>query len=105
MALDMINQYAPEHFIICSENEDFSLMESLMLVRFLLEITHQKVLEIMHQEPIIPCQPMDFSRAYSGVNLDSFLKSITFQKISKEGLLKHRKYHRIDGRSRRITST
>ena len=28
-----------------------------------------------------------FSKAYSGVNLDSFLKSMTFQKISKEGLL------------------
>jgi histidinol dehydrogenase len=28
-----------------------------------------------------------FSKAYSGVNLDSFTKSITFQKISREGLL------------------
>jgi histidinol dehydrogenase len=27
-----------------------------------------------------------FSKAYSGVNLDSFMKSITFQKISKEGI-------------------
>ena len=27
-----------------------------------------------------------FSKAYSGVNLDSFQKSMTFQKISKEGL-------------------
>ena len=27
-----------------------------------------------------------FSKAYSGVNLDSFTKSMTFQKISKEGL-------------------
>ena len=27
-----------------------------------------------------------FSKAYSGVNLDSFTKSITFQKISKEGI-------------------
>ena len=27
-----------------------------------------------------------YSKAYSGVNLDSFLKSITFQKISKKGL-------------------
>jgi len=28
-----------------------------------------------------------FSKAYSGVNLDSFTKSITFQKITKEGIL------------------
>ena len=28
-----------------------------------------------------------FSKAYSGVNLDSFLKSITFQEITKEGIL------------------
>ena len=28
-----------------------------------------------------------FSKAYSGVNLDSFLKSMTFQKISKEGIM------------------
>ena len=27
-----------------------------------------------------------FTKAYSGVNLDSFMKSITFQKISKEGI-------------------
>ena len=27
-----------------------------------------------------------FSKAYSGVNLDSFMKSITFQKITKEGI-------------------
>ena len=27
-----------------------------------------------------------YAKAYSGVNLDSFLKSITFQEISKEGL-------------------
>ena len=27
-----------------------------------------------------------FSKAYSGVNLDSFTKSITFQEISKEGI-------------------
>ena len=28
-----------------------------------------------------------YAKAYSGVNLDSFLKSITFQEITKEGLL------------------
>ena len=27
-----------------------------------------------------------FARQYSGVNLDSFLKSITFQKITKSGI-------------------
>ena len=27
-----------------------------------------------------------FARQYSGVNLDSFLKSITFQKITKDGI-------------------
>ena len=27
-----------------------------------------------------------FARQYSGVNLDSFLKSITFQKITKDGM-------------------
>jgi histidinol dehydrogenase len=28
VALEMINDYAPEHFIICSDNEDFILMGS-----------------------------------------------------------------------------
>ena len=28
-----------------------------------------------------------FSKAYSGVNLDSFTKSITFQRISKKGIV------------------
>jgi len=40
----------------------------------------------MLQEPTILYQPMDIQRAYSGVNLDSFTKSITFQEITKTGI-------------------
>ena len=34
-----------------------------------------------------------FSKAYSGVNLDSFLKSITFQEITQEGILNYWEHH------------
>ena len=40
----------------------------------------------MRQEPIIPCLPMAMLSQYSGVNLDSFRKAITFQEISAEGI-------------------
>lgn len=36
---------------------------------------------------IIPTEPMDMPKAYSGVNVDAFVKKITFQEITREGLL------------------
>ena len=42
----------------------------------------------MLRAPTIPCLPTDTQKpiAYSGVSLDSFIRKITFQEITREGI-------------------
>jgi histidinol dehydrogenase len=85
-ALQLINEYAPEHFIICSDNEEFFIngiinAGSVFIGNFTPESAGDYASGTNHTLPT-----NGFSKSYSGVNLDSFLKSITFQKITKEGL-------------------
>lgn len=87
IALDLINTYAPEHFIICSKKEDFFIdgirnAGSVFIGNYTPESAGDYASGTNHTLPT-----NGFSKAYSGVNLDSFTKSITFQKISKEGIL------------------
>ena len=86
-ALELINEYGPEHFIICTKNEDFyingiSNAGSVFIGNYTPESAGDYASGTNHTLPT-----NGFSKAYSGVNLDSFLKSMTFQKISKKGLL------------------
>lgn len=86
-ALALINEYGPEHFIICSENESFyvenvSNAGSVFIGNYTPESAGDYASGTNHTLPT-----NGFAKAYSGVNLDSFQKSMTFQKISKEGLL------------------
>ncbi len=85
-ALELINEYAPEHFIICSKNEEFFIKGiknagSVFIGNYTPESAGDYASGTNHTLPT-----NGFSKVYSGVNLDSFLKKITFQKISKEGL-------------------
>ncbi|NVK52148.1 MAG: histidinol dehydrogenase [Flavobacteriaceae bacterium] len=85
-ALELINEYAPEHFIICSENEDYFVENienagSVFIGNYTPESAGDYASGTNHTLPT-----NGYSKAYSGVNLDSFLKSITFQKISEEGI-------------------
>lgn len=87
LALQIINEYGPEHFIICTKNESFyvnGIMNagSVFIGDYTPESAGDYASGTNHTLPT-----NGFSKAYSGVNLDSFLKSMTFQKISKEGLL------------------
>ncbi|MCL4165526.1 UNVERIFIED_CONTAM: hypothetical protein GTU68_000023, partial [Idotea baltica] len=87
IALDLINEYGPEHFIICVENENFYVdgtinAGSIFIGDYTPESAGDYASGTNHTLPT-----NGFSKAYSGVNLDSFMKSMTFQKISKEGLL------------------
>jgi histidinol dehydrogenase len=87
VALDMIDEYGPEHFIICAKNEDLyvngiSNAGSVFIGDYTPESAGDYASGTNHTLPT-----NGFSKAYSGVNLDSFMKSMTFQKISKEGLL------------------
>lgn len=86
-ALDLINEYGPEHFIICVENEDFYIDNienagSIFIGNYTPESAGDYASGTNHTLPT-----NGFSKAYSGVNLDSFLKSMTFQKITKEGII------------------
>ena len=85
-ALDFINKYAPEHFIICSKNEDFFIngiqnAGSVFIGNFSPESAGDYASGTNHTLPT-----NGFSKNYSGVNLDSFSKAITFQKISEQGI-------------------
>ena len=85
-ALQLINAYGPEHFIVCSKNEDFFINNiqnagSVFIGNYTPESAGDYASGTNHTLPT-----NGFSKAYSGVNLDSFTKSITFQKITKTGI-------------------
>ncbi len=85
-ALALINEYGPEHFIVCTNNDDFYVNNianagSVFVGNYTPESAGDYASGTNHTLPT-----NGFSKAYSGVNLDSFTKSITFQKISKEGI-------------------
>lgn len=86
VALELINEYAPEHFIICSENEEMYVNQinnagSVFIGNYTPESAGDYASGTNHTLPT-----NGFSKAYSGVNLDSFTKSITYQKITKQGI-------------------
>jgi histidinol dehydrogenase len=85
-ALSFINDYAPEHLIISTNNDDFFVDRitnagSVFIGKYTPESAGDYASGTNHTLPT-----NGYSKAYSGVNLDSFMKSITFQKISKAGL-------------------
>ncbi|MCH9659330.1 MAG: histidinol dehydrogenase [Bacteroidetes bacterium] len=86
MSLELINSYGPEHFIVCSKNEDFFVENirnagSVFVGNFTPESAGDYASGTNHTLPT-----NGYAKQYSGVNLDSFLKSMTFQKISKLGI-------------------
>lgn len=87
-ALELINEYGPEHFIVCTKDTEFYVTNianagSVFIGNYTPESAGDYASGTNHTLPT-----NGFSKAYSGVNLDSFTKSITFQKISKEGIQK-----------------
>lgn len=88
LAIDFINQYGPEHYIICMENTDLYLDRlanagSVFIGNYTPESAGDYASGTNHTLPT-----NGYAKQYSGVNLDSFLKQITFQKINKEGIQK-----------------
>jgi|TARA_R100000479_G_scaffold70100_3_gene33818 histidinol dehydrogenase len=85
-ALEMINEYGPEHFIVISENEEYFVKNiqnagSVFIGNYTPESAGDYASGTNHTLPT-----NGYSKQYSGVNLDSFLKSMTFQKISEKGI-------------------
>ena len=86
IALDLIDEYGPEHFIICAKNEDFYVNNignagSVFIGNYTPESAGDYASGTNHTLPT-----NGYAKNYSGVNLDSFLKSMTFQKITAEGI-------------------
>ena len=80
------NKYAPEHLIInTSEPEDLAMKVknagSVFIGQYSCESAGDYASGTNHTLPT-----NGFARSYSGVSTDSFMKKITFQKISSEGL-------------------
>ncbi len=85
-AINLINEYGPEHFIVVSKEEDFFVENiqnagSVFIGNYTPESAGDYASGTNHTLPT-----NGFAKQYSGVNLDSFLKSMTFQKISAKGI-------------------
>jgi histidinol dehydrogenase len=85
-AIAFINQYGPEHYIVCMENEALYLDQitnagSVFIGNYTPESAGDYASGTNHTLPT-----NGYAKQYSGVNLDSFLKQMTFQKISAKGI-------------------
>ncbi|GAB4245051.1 MAG: hypothetical protein Tsb0034_23440 [Ekhidna sp.] len=85
-AVDFSNTYAPEHLIIATENaeelgEQITIAGSVFLGNWSCESAGDYASGTNHTLPT-----NGYARNYSGVSLDSFVKKITFQKLSEKGI-------------------
>ncbi|MBE7688213.1 histidinol dehydrogenase [Tenacibaculum finnmarkense genomovar ulcerans] len=80
------NEYAPEHLIIASENastyiDKISNAGSVFLGNYSCESAGDYASGTNHTLPT-----NGYAKNYSGVSLDSFIKKITFQQVTKQGI-------------------
>jgi len=85
-AIDLINDYAPEHLIIAAKNyldvaEKIVNAGSVFLGNYSCESAGDYASGTNHTLPTC-----GYAKSYSGVSLDSFCKKISFQELSKEGI-------------------
>jgi histidinol dehydrogenase len=85
-AVALINNYAPEHLILAVENEDeiteaIHSAGSVFIGNYTPEAAGDYASGTNHTLPTY-----GYARSYSGLSLDSFVKKITYQKITPEGL-------------------
>lgn len=85
-ALELINTYAPEHLILAIKDvesfaEAITNAGSVFMGNYTPESAGDYASGTNHTLPT-----NGFARAYSGVSVDSFVKKITFQQITAQGL-------------------
>jgi histidinol dehydrogenase len=85
-AINISNKYAPEHLILAAKNSENAAEKiinagSVFIGNFSPESAGDYASGTNHTLPT-----NGFAKSYSGVSLDSFVKKITFQKLSAEGL-------------------
>jgi len=86
IALELIDAYGPEHFIVATSDNDYFVENignagSVFIGDYTPETAGDYASGTNHTLPT-----NGFSKAYSGVNLDSFQKSMSFQKTSQKGI-------------------
>lgn len=84
--MQLVNEYAPEHLILCVENYQERAAQvmnagSVFLGNYSPESAGDYASGTNHTLPT-----NGYAKAYSGVNMDSFCKKITFQEITRDGL-------------------
>ncbi len=85
-SIDLLNMYAPEHLILACRDAETRAAEvqnagSVFLGNYASESAGDYATGTNHTLPT-----NGFATAYSGVSIDSFVKKISFQKLTKEGL-------------------
>ena len=85
-AFDLLNEYAAEHLIIASDNalllsDKVINAGSVFLGHYAPESAGDYASGTNHTLPT-----NGHAKAYSGVSLDSFVKKVTFQQLTKEGI-------------------
>ncbi|MGB6037093.1 MAG: histidinol dehydrogenase, partial [Cryomorphaceae bacterium] len=85
-AMNFSNRYAPEHLILSTENarelaEMVQTAGSVFIGKWSCESLGDYASGTNHTLPT-----NGFARSYSGVSLDSFVKKVTFQEVTREGL-------------------
>ncbi len=85
-AVDLVNDYAPEHLIIATADymdvaSRITNAGSVFLGNYSCESAGDYASGTNHTLPT-----SGYAKAYSGVSLDSFIRKITFQEISAEGV-------------------
>lgn len=86
VSMDLLNRYAPEHLILaCEDAESLSQQVrnagSVFIGNYAPESAGDYASGTNHTLPT-----NGFARAYSGVSMDSFVKKISFQQLTKTGL-------------------
>jgi histidinol dehydrogenase len=86
-AIEMLNEYAAEHLILAVENADEVAEKiinagSIFIGNYSCESAGDYASGTNHTLPT-----NGYAKNYSGVSLDSFVKKITFQKLSEKGIL------------------
>jgi len=84
----LVNEYAAEHLIISCENADTIAEKiinagSVFIGNYSPESVGDYASGTNHTLPT-----NGFARAYSGVSVDSFVRKVTYQKLTKEGINK-----------------
>ncbi len=85
-SMELINEYAPEHLILACRNAESMAGSvrnagSVFIGNFAPESAGDYASGTNH---ILPTN--GFARSYSGVSMDSFVKKISFQQLTREGL-------------------